>query len=565
MKQFKEEVSLLLEKHVGEMMDLQEIRESVEVPKYAEKGDVAFPCFKLAKSMRKNPAIIAKELSEMITDDRFDIVAENAYLNFFVKKERLAEIVVGSILEEGEAYGATNVGENKTMIVEYSSANISKELHFGHIRGIMIGSSLYKLAKFLGYNAVAVNHLGDYGINFGKIITAYKHWGDDKDIEERGVRALLDLYVKFEKFSKRDEKFMEEARQWFHKLEVEKDQEAYDLWSWFKEISLAEYNRVYDMLGATFDSYDGEAFYSDKMPAVHKELVEKDLLFYEDGMELIDMSDYNLTNVIVTTSAGTSLYITRDIACAIYRKNHYDFYKNLYVVGSEQRLHFQQLRAILHKMGRQWWDDCVHVDHGLIMLKDGKLSSREGGVIFLEDVIQMAVQKTLELIDQKNPGLEDKEEVARQVGLGAIAYKELSTSRIKDYIFDWDEALSFEGETGPYLQYANVRAHSLLERGEADLKDIDYSHLTEEASSLLIRELSSFDEVLETALEKYEPAILSRYLMGVGKLFNRFYQQVSVITEDEEATRAKLALVKAVSQVLENGMKLINMEAPKKM
>ncbi len=565
MKQFKEEVSLLLEKHVGEMMDLQEIRESVEVPKYAEKGDVAFPCFKLAKSMRKNPAIIAKELSEMITDDRFDIVAENAYLNFFVKKERLAEIVVGSILEEGEAYGATNVGENKTMIVEYSSANISKELHFGHIRGIMIGSSLYKLAKFLGYNAVAVNHLGDYGINFGKIITAYKHWGDDKDIEERGVRALLDLYVKFEKFSKRDEKFMEEARQWFHKLEVEKDQEAYDLWSWFKEISLAEYNRVYDMLGATFDSYDGEAFYSDKMPAVHKELVEKDLLFYEDGMELIDMSDYNLTNVIVTTSAGTSLYITRDIACAIYRKNHYDFYKNLYVVGSEQRLHFQQLRAILHKMGRQWWDDCVHVDHGLIMLKDGKLSSREGGVIFLEDVIQMAVQKTLELIDQKNPGLEDKEEVARQVGLGAIAYKELSTSRIKDYIFDWDEALSFEGETGPYLQYANVRAHSLLERGEADLKDIDYSHLTEEASSLLIRELSSFDEVLETALEKHEPAILSRYLMGVAKLFNRFYQQVSVITEDEEATRAKLALVKAVSQVLENGMKLINMEAPKKM
>ncbi|MDI9471549.1 MAG: arginine--tRNA ligase [Tissierellia bacterium] len=565
MKQFKEEVSLLLEKHVGEMMDLQEIRESVEVPKYAEKGDVAFPCFKLAKSMRKNPAMIAKELSETITDDRFDIVAENAYLNFFVKKERLAEIVVGSILEEGEAYGATNVGENKTMIVEYSSANISKELHFGHIRGIMIGSSLYKLAKFLGYNAVAVNHLGDYGINFGKIITAYKHWGDDKDIEERGVRALLDLYVKFEKFSKRDEKFMEEARQWFHKLEVEKDQEAYDLWSWFKEISLAEYNRVYDMLGATFDSYDGEAFYSDKMPAVHKELVEKDLLFYEDGMELIDMSDYNLTNVIVTTSAGTSLYITRDIACAIYRKNHYDFYKNLYVVGSEQRLHFQQLRAILHKMGRQWWDDCVHVDHGLIMLKDGKLSSREGGVIFLEDVIQMAVQKTLELIDQKNPGLEDKEEVARQVGLGAIAYKELSTSRIKDYIFDWDEALSFEGETGPYLQYANVRAHSLLERGEADLKDIDYSHLTEEASSLLIRELSSFDEVLETALEKHEPAILSRYLMGVAKLFNRFYQQVSVITEDEEATRAKLALVKAVSQVLENGMKLINMEAPKKM
>jgi len=301
------------------------------------------------------------------------------------------------------------------------------------------------------------------------------------------------------------------------------------------------------------------------MPAVHRELVEKDLLFYEDGMELIDLSDEGLTNVIVTTSAGTSLYITRDIACAIYRKNHYDFYKNVYLVGSEQRLHFQQLRAILKKMGYAWWDDCIHADHGLIMLKDGKLSSREGGVIFLEDVIKMALEKTLELINQKNPDLEDKEEVARQVGLGAIAYKELSTSRIKDYIFDWDEALSFEGETGPYLQYANVRAHSLLERGEGSLTDIDYSLLTDEASGHLVRELSSFEEVLEAALERLEPAILSRYLMSVAKLFNKFYQQVSVITEDKENTKAKLALVKATSQVLENGMRLINMEAPKKM
>ncbi len=565
MKQFKEEVALLLEKYLGDAMSPEEIREAIEVPKYAEKGDVAFPCFKLAKSMRKNPALIAKELAETIEDERFDVVCENAYLNFFVKKERFARIVVSTILEEGEYYGASDIGKDKTMLVEYSSANISKELHFGHIRGIMIGSALYKLSKFLGYNAVAINHLGDYGINFGKIITAYKHWGDDKDIEERGVRALLDLYVKFEKFSKRDEKYMEEARQWFHKLEVENDQEAYDLWSWFKKISLEEYNRVYAMLGAEFDSFDGEAFYSDKMPAVHKELEEKNLLFYEDGMELIDLSDYNLTNVIVTTSAGTSLYITRDIACAIYRKNHYDFYQNVYVVGSEQRLHFQQLRAILHKMGHEWWERCIHVDHGLIMLKDGKLSSREGGVIFLEDVIKMALQKTLELIDQKNPNLEDKEVVAKQVGLGAIAYKELSTSRIKDYIFDWDEALSFEGETGPYLQYANVRAHSLLERGDVALRDIDYSLLTEEASVLLIRELSSFDEVLESALEKFEPAILSRYLMSIAKLFNKFYQQVSVITEDKEATKAKLALVKATSQVLENGMKLINMEAPKKM
>ncbi len=565
MKQFKEEVALLLEQHIGEAMPLEEIREAVEVPKYAEKGDVAFPCFRLAKSMRKNPALIAKELAETIQDERFDIVAENAYLNFFVKKERFAKIVVSSILEKAEAYGSSDLGEDKTMIIEYSSANISKELHFGHIRGIMIGSSLYKLAKYLGYHAVAINHLGDYGINFGKIITAYKHWGDDKDIEERGVRALLDLYVTFEKFSKRDEKYMEEARHWFHKLEVEEDQEAYDLWAWFKEISLKEYNRVYDMLGAEFDSFDGEAFYSDKMPAVHRELVEKDLLFYEDGMELIDLSDEGLTNVIVTTSAGTSLYITRDIACAIYRKNHYDFYKNVYLVGSEQRLHFQQLRAILKKMGYAWWDDCIHADHGLIMLKDGKLSSREGGVIFLEDVIKMALEKTLELINQKNPDLEDKEEVARQVGLGAIAYKELSTSRIKDYIFDWDEALSFEGETGPYLQYANVRAHSLLERGEGSLTDIDYSLLTDEASGHLVRELSSFEEVLEAALDRLEPAILSRYLMSVAKLFNKFYQQVSVITEDKENTKAKLALVKATSQVLENGMRLINMEAPEKM
>ncbi len=566
MKQFELTIAKVLESHLGDYMNQEEILDTMEQPKHADQGDLAFPCFKLAKSMRKNPVVIAQELAEDIQSNEFDVKAIGPYLNFYIKEEILAKAILGDVLREKENYGSSTEGENRPVIIEYSSANISKELHFGHIRGIMIGSSLYKITNFLGYKGIAINHLGDYGINFGKIITAFKHWGDREHIEKIGVRGLLELYVKFNQASENDPSYMDEARRWFYKLEEEKDPEALELWKWFKDVSLKEYNRVYGLIGCHFDSFAGEAFYSDQMPAIRQELLDKGLLKKDQGAEVIDLSDEGLPNALVTTSQGTSLYITRDIAAAIYRKNHYDFYRNCYVVGSEQRLHFTQLKAILKKMGYEWWHQCEHVDHGLVMMEDGKISSRDGDNIFLEEVIQTAIDKTLSIIEEKNPNLEEKQEVARQVGLGALAYRELSNSRIKDYVFDWDEAISFEGETGPYLQYSNVRCHSLLDKGNYDeSQDIDVSYLSEEASRELLWEMGRFPSVIQSAFEKMEPANLSRYLMGLAKLFNKFYSQVSVLVENQEEKQAKLALVKAVSIVLENGMNLINMEAPKKM
>lgn len=566
MEKFKNEIGLLLEPFMEDSLSLEEILESLEEPKHAQQGDLAFPCFKLAKSRRKSPAIIAQELAEKIKSDKYEVKNLGPYINFFINRKELAETILKEILEKKDAYGSSEEGQNRPVIIEYSSANISKELHFGHIRGIMIGSSLYKITKFLGYKAIAINHLGDYGINFGKIITAFKHWGDREHIEGIGVRGLLELYVRFNKAASDDPSYMEEARKWFYKLEEEKDPEALELWKWFKDVSLKEYNRVYEIIGCTFDSYAGEAFYSELMPSTRQKLLDKNLLVKDEGAEIIDLSDENLPNIIVTTSQGTSLYITRDIAAAIYRKEHYDFYRNCYIVGSEQRLHFNQLKAILKKMGYDWYEQCEHIDHGLVMMESGKISSRDGDNIFLEEVIKTAIQKTREIIEEKNPQLENKDEIARQVGLGALAYRELSNSRVKDYTFSWDEAISFEGETGPYLQYTNVRCQSLLEKGEyKDGGEFDGSYLTEDSSKELIWELGLLPSILSTVFEKMEPAILSRYLMGVAKLFNKFYSQVNVLVDNEEERNSKLALVRAVSITLENGMKLINMEAPKKM
>ncbi|NLY72884.1 MAG: arginine--tRNA ligase [Tissierellia bacterium] len=563
MENFKKEIAGLLSPHLE--MSEEEIFKNLELPKRLDQGDLAFPCFRLAATMKKSPALIADELAGKIASEKYEARNIGPYLNFFIDRKILAETVINDILDKKVTYGSSDEGENKPVIIEYSSANISKELHFGHIRGIMIGSSLYKITNFLGYKGIAINHLGDYGINFGKIITAFMHWGNKEHIEEVGVRGLLELYVKFNKASETDPKYMEEARHWFYKLEEEKDPEALELWKWFKDVSLKEYNRVYKIIGCHFDSFDGEAFYSDMMPAVRQELLDKNLIVVDEGAEIIDLSDENLPNIIVTTSQGTSLYITRDIAAAIYRKNHYDFYRNCYIVGSEQRLHFNQLKAILKKMGYDWYQQCEHIDHGLVMMEGGKISSRDGDNIFLEDVINTAIERTRNIIEEKNPGLENKDEIARQVGLGALAYRELSNNRVKDYSFNWDEAISFEGETGPYLQYTNVRCHSLLEKGAYEEGAFDGSYLREESSKELVWELGLFPSSIRAAFEKMEPALLSRYLMGLAKLFNKFYSQVTILTEDKEERAAKLALVRAVSLTLETGMGLINMEAPKKM
>ncbi len=564
MNKYIDEAVDILSQNIDELSK-EEILENIEIPKDSVNGDVSFPCFKLAKVFRKSPAIIANEISNKISSEMFDIKPIGAYINFYINRSIFAKNTVESILNLGSKYGESNIGENKNIIVEYSSANISKELHVGHIRGIMIGLSLYKIYKVLGYNPVAINHLGDYGINFGKIITAFLHWGNKEDVEKRGVRALLDLYVKFGKESESNSQYLDEARDWFKKLEEDKDEEALRLWKWFKDVSLKEYNKVYNRLNCHFDSFAGESFYSDMMPKVREELAEKNLLVKDDGAEIVVLEDEDLPNMVVTTSNGTSLYITRDIACAKYRKEHYKFDKCLYVVGTEQKLHFMQLKSVLKKMGYDWTDDIVHVANGLIMLKDvGKVSSRDGNHFFLEDMLNLAVEKTMELINRKNPELENKEFVAEQIGIGAIAFKELSTSTGKDYVFDWDSVLSFDGETGPYLQYTNVRCNSLLEKGEIGI-EFDFNKLTDDYSYELIRELSMYPDAIVTAQQKNEPATISRYLINLAKAFNRFYQNVTVVSDDKLDTSVKLALVKATSQTLVNGMYLINVEAPEKM
>lgn len=558
----------IIAKKISEVMpelDVNQILDSLEIPKDNTNGDLAFPCFFLAKTMRKNPMLIATELQEKLGEiSGFRVEGKGAYLNFFILPETLVQDALEEILTEQEKYGQAKTKKNERILVEYSSANISKELHIGHIRGIMIGLSLSKIYKNQGYEVVSINHLGDYGINFGKMITAYKKWGNKEDVQNRGVRALLDLYVKFSQEVTNHPELMDEAREWFLKLEDKKDPHALELWQWFKDVSLKEYNRVYKRLGASFDSYAGESFYSDKMPAVLNQMREINLLSLDKGAQIIDLSDEDLPNAVIETSAGTSLYITRDIAAAIYRKKTYNFSKCLYVVGSEQRLHFEQLKSILKKMGYDFYEDIVHVAHGLIMTEEGKISSREKGKLFLEDFLNLAVEKTKEIIEQKNPTLENKDQVAEEVGVSAIAYNELSTSVSKDYLFSWESALSFEGETGPYLQYANVRANSLLEGNE--LKPVqDYSLISDPATTSMVRELIKYPESIAAALEKNEPAMIARCLMKIAKEFNRFYQNVTINTSDEKLRNARLSVVQSVHIVLENGMYLLNMKTPKKM
>ncbi len=565
MKNIKNIIANAVINSISEDLDVKYIEDSIEIPKFDDQGDYALPCFVLSKILKKSPVIIAEELSENISDDRFETKAINGFLNFYFKTDFLAELLIPEVLKKGDKYGKSNEGKNKKIIVEYSSANISKELHFGYIRGIMIGRSLYNISRELGYETIAINHLGDYGINFGKIITAYLKWGSKEDIEKRGVRALLDLYVKFNRESENDESLKKEAASWFYKLEEEKDKKAFELWSWFKEISLKEYNRVYNTLDCHFDSFAGESFYSDMLPSVVKELKDKDLIFYDGKTELVNLEDEGLTNAVITTSVGTSLYITRDIAAALYRKEHYDFDKCFYVVGSEQKLHFKQLKAIIKKMGYEWYKDIIHVDNGLIMLESGKISSRKGNSLFLEDVINEAISRTLEIIEEKNPNLNNKKEVATKIALGAIAYRELSTSRNKDYVFKWEDAISFDGETGPYIQYTNVRCKSLLRDNEVDIDSLDFGAYDDIYAKNLILNLSKYGEIIKSAFDKQDPSLLARYIMKICKSFNKYYHNISVNVSDSSIKNSNLSLVRATNIVLENAMHLINMQAVEEM
>lgn len=573
MKDFKTAIAEIISEKVAEL-SLDEIKEMLEVPQDSKMGDFAFPCFKLAKVMRKAPPQIAVDIAEAVSaSGLFDkIEPVNAYVNIFLPKNEIAEETLRAVLEEGDAFGTTDKGAGKTVIVEYSSPNIAKPFHIGHIRSTVIGNSIYKIYKALGYDMIRINHLGDYGTQFGKMISAYRRWGNKEDVEKEPIKTLLGYYTKFHEEAENDPSLEEEARQIFAKLEKGEPEEV-ELWQWFRDESLKEFNRVYGMLGIEFDSYNGESFYSDKMPRFEKELEEKGLLIESRGAQVVDLEEYGLGTALIKKSDGSSLYITRDIAAAVYRKETYDFYKNIYVVASQQMLHFQQLFKILELMGHEdVAAGCTHVPFGLVSLEDGTMSTRQGRVVFLEDVLTSAVEKTREIIAEKNPDAENIDEIAAQVGIGAVIFNELSNNRIKDYTFKWETVLNFDGETGPYVQYTHARCASLLRRaGEdvisraKDLGEIDYSHIASDNAHELIKLIYAYPSYVELAGEKYEPSVVTRHIIDIAQAFNKFYHDEHIITDNEDEKIAKIALVIATKTVIRNGLALLGIEAPERM
>lgn len=549
-----------------------EIKELIEIPTDESMGDFAFPCFRFAKALHKAPQMIAADIAAKISGcDAFEKVEQvNAYVNIFISREYFSTELVNQVIAAGEDYGKDDLGKGKTVVVDFSSPNIAKPFHIGHIRSTVIGNAICNLYGTLGYKVEGVNHLGDYGTQFGKMIVAYRKWGNEEELLKSPIKTLLGYYTKFHEEAEKNPALDDEARETFTKLENGNTEEV-ELWQKFRDYSLAEFNRVYDMLGITFESYAGESFYSDKMPAVIQELKDKNLLQESQGAQIVDLESDGLGACLITKSDGSSLYATRDIATAIYRKNHYDFYKNIYVVASQQNLHFKQWKKVLDLMGYTWQEDCVHVPFGLVSLEDGTMSTRKGRVVFLEDVLNNAVDKTREIMLEKNPDIDDLDEIAKQVGIGAVIFQELSNNRIKDYVFSWDKVLNFDGETGPYVQYTHARASSVLRNAsKEDLEAIragkcDYSHLTSDSAYALIKFLYRVPEIIKDAAEKYEPSILTRHLVDIAQSFNKFYHDEHILVDDVEEKRAKLSLVLASKIVIASCLKILGIQSPERM
>ena len=548
-------------------MTLEEITALIEVPPNKDMGDFAFPCFKLAKVFRKAPNMIAAELSEKIEAKGVisNVTPLGGYINFFVNKSQLAETVIKDVLTKKEKYGHSDLGKDKTIVIDFSSPNIAKPFHIGHIRTTVIGNALYKIYDSQGYNTVRINHLGDYGTQFGKLIVAFKLWGNKEAVEANPIPELLKLYIQFHDEAERHPEMEDEARAWFTKLE-NGDKEAKELWQWFRDESLKEFARVYDLLDIEFDSYNGESFYSDKMDRVIDIIKDKGLLQESQGTNIVDLEEYNMPPALITKNDGSTLYMTRDLAAALYRKENYDFEKCIYVVGSQQSLHFQQLFKVLELVGFEWAKDMVHVPFGMVALEEGTMSTRKGRVVFLEDVLKQAIEKTKETMLAKNPNALNVDEIAKQVGVGAVVFQELSNSRIKDYTFSWSRTLSFEGETGPYVQYTHARCCAVLRKAEEEVTtDINYELLNDVDSAEVLKVIASFNKTILNAMRKNEPHIITRFVLDLAQAFNKFYHDNSILVEDAELRKARLALVCATRQALENGLKLLGMQAPERM
>ena len=566
MQDFKLAIANCLKEKI-EDLTLEEIVALIEVPPNKEMGDFAFPCFKLAKVFRKAPNMIAADLAENIEANGAisKVMPLGGYVNFFVNKSQLAETVINDVLTKKEKYGHTDLGQEKAVVIDFSSPNIAKPFHIGHIRTTVIGNALYKIYDSQGYNVVRVNHLGDYGTQFGKLIVAFKLWGSKEAVEANPIPELLKLYVKFHEEAEQKPEMEDEARAWFTKLE-NGDEEAKALWQWFRDESLKEFARVYDLLDIEFDSYAGESFYSDKMDSVIETLKDKKLLVQSQGTNVVDLEEYNMPPALITKNDGSTLYMTRDLAAAIYRKNTYDFDKCIYVVGSQQSLHFQQLFKVLELMGYEWSKDLIHVPFGMVALEEGTMSTRKGRVVFLEDVLKQAVEKTKEIVLSKNPNAKNVEQIAKQVGVGAVVFQELSNSRIKDYTFSWSRTLSFEGETGPYVQYTHARCCAVLRKAEEEVTtDINYDLLSDGDGAEVLKVIGSFNKSILAAMRKNEPHIITRFVLDLAQAFNKFYHDNPILVEDAELRKARLALVAATRQTIENALALLGMHAPERM
>jgi len=537
---------------------------ALELPPDSSMGDYAYPCFRLAKVLRKAPPMISDQLATAVEGFPGRIESVKGYLNFYIDRTLYAGEVVSSVLEQGENYGGGNDGAGKTVCLDYSSINIAKRFHIGHLPSTMIGNALKNIYDFLGYKTVSINHLGDWGTQFGKMIAAYKMWGDKETVEKGGVDEMVKLYVRFNNEAKENEALNDEGRAWFKAIE-DGNEEALEIFNWFKSVTLADAERVYDLLGVKFDSYAGESFYHDKTGAVVEELREKGLLKEDQGAQIVDLEEYKMPPMIFVRSDGATLYATRDLAAIKYRHETYDFDKCLYVVAYQQDLHFKQLFKTAELLGWEHAKGCEHVNFGMVSFEGQTLSTREGRIIYLDDLLNTAIGKALDIMNEKSPDLENKEEIARQVGVGAVIYFALYNGRIKDVDFWWDRALNFDGETGPYAQYTYARASSVLRKAGEVAAEPNYEALSDAASQDVVRLLEQFPELVREAAYRNEPSMITRFSADLAKAFNKFYYEVRILDDDMAARAARINLTVAARQTLANALHLIGLETPERM
>lgn len=562
----KNKIVELIEKNI-EGMSTEDIAGLIEIPPKPEMGDFAFPCFRLAKTMRKAPQMIAADIKEAIGSVDFidDIQVQGAYLNFYIKKDTFVKSMVDAAMADD--FGSSTMGNGQTICIDYSSPNVAKNFHVGHLRTTIIGNSLYKIFTKLGYKVERINHLGDWGTQFGKLIVAYKAWGDEETVKKDGVAELMKLYVKFHDEAEKNPELNDEARAWFAKME-QGDEEALKIWQWFKDISLIEYKRTYDLLGMEFDHYLGESFYRDKTSDIVKKITDANLLTESEGAKIVDLEAYDMAPCLILKNDGSSIYATRDLAAIFYRKETHNFVKCIYVTGQEQKLHFAQVFKVVELLGNEWAkDQLVHIPYGLVSLEGAKLSTRSGNIIYAEDILLEAIAKIKEIINEKNPDLPDKDETAKKIGVGAVLFNDLYNQRIKDVSFKWEKLLNFDGETGPYVQYTYARCASILRKvddfvpGEA----IDYSLLTNQESMDLLKEISRFPKIVKDAADKYEPSVVARFSVDVAQAFNKFYNANRINVEEKDVRDARVTLVHLTKKTIKDALLLLGIECPEQM